>query len=430
MDHGFKTEYEFKTLRHDEITGADMPAFRQWQDAVRQGFHESRANDDMTKLSVDLVREDEAVLRGAYRAAASALRHPERPVATFVSFAKSMTMPDRTQLPAHLISDVTVSPTDRRRGLLRRLMTDDLTEAHERGLPIAALTVSEATIYGRFGFGPATFVNAIEVDTSQRFSLRQRSSGTVEMIEPEAIWPVAQQVFGRFHERTPGSITRPAFERPHTTGEWDFEKQAKDDQLRAAVHLDDSGEPDGYVTYLFAGWDKRPRTIAVRSLVGADTAAELALWEFLGSIDLVEQITFGRARPGGGALPWALVDQRGIKITSAEDGVWVRILDADACLAHNGWTGSGEVTIGVEDALGFASGTFVLRGHEGSVAVERTETEPEVAIDLDALGSLLFGAVDVSTLAAASRVRGDHEAIERFDACATGAPAGFSLTFF
>lgn len=422
-------DYEFRTLRHDQVTGPDMPAFTQWIDAVRQGFHDGRANEDMTRLNVDLVREDQAVMRGAHRTGAASLRHPDRPVATFVSFDKQITMPDRSQLPAHLISDVTVSPTDRRRGLLRRLMTDDLTDAHAARLPLAALTVSEATIYGRFGFGPATFVHTIEVDTTQRFALRQPQPGSVEMVDPVTIWQIAEDVFARFHANTPGSITRPAFVRPFTTGEWDFDKQTKNDQLRAAVHVDDAGEPDGYVTYSFAGWDTRPRTIKVHTLVGADATAELGLWEFLGSIDLVERITFDHGRPGA-PLPWAMVDRRGYKVTDVEDGVWVRILDALSCLQHNAWTGTGDVTIGVDDALGFATGTFALRGHDGAVAVQRVDGPADVRIELDALASLLFGAVDVTTLAAAGRLTGDADSITDLARIAVGAPEAFSLTFF
>ena len=38
-------------------------------------------------------------------------------------------------------------------------------------LPLALLTVSEGTIYGRFGFGPATRLRHVEVDVQHRFAL-------------------------------------------------------------------------------------------------------------------------------------------------------------------------------------------------------------------------------------------------------------------
>ena len=51
---------------------------------------------------------------------------------------------------------VSVEITHRRRGILRALIERQLREAAARGVPVAVLTASEASIYGRFGFGVAT----------------------------------------------------------------------------------------------------------------------------------------------------------------------------------------------------------------------------------------------------------------------------------
>ncbi len=95
------------------------------------------------------------------------------PVATYSSFDKTLNVGGGRLLPLRMITDITVSPTHRRRGLLRTLITQDLTEAAASGLPLAALTASEGSIYGRFGFGPATRYRNLEVDTSSRFALRE-----------------------------------------------------------------------------------------------------------------------------------------------------------------------------------------------------------------------------------------------------------------
>ena len=109
-------------------------------------------------------------------------------------------------VPLHMISDVTVSPAHRRRGLLRRMMVDDLAQATA---PVAALTVSEASIYGRFGFGPATFRRRIEVDTTARFALRDFvDPGRVELVEPADLWDTASDLFDRFHASSRGSVER------------------------------------------------------------------------------------------------------------------------------------------------------------------------------------------------------------------------------
>ena len=66
------------------------------------------------------------------------------------AFDFNLTVPGG-ELPTAGVTVVGVSPTHRRRGVLRALMRMQLDEAHERGDPLAALWASEETIYGRFG---------------------------------------------------------------------------------------------------------------------------------------------------------------------------------------------------------------------------------------------------------------------------------------
>ncbi|MFG2783864.1 GNAT family N-acetyltransferase [Streptomyces prunicolor] len=65
-----------------------------------------------------------------------------------------------TELPRTIAAfdgPVPVTPTHRRRGILTSLMRRQLTDLHTSGAePIAALRPSEAAIYGRYGYGPAT----------------------------------------------------------------------------------------------------------------------------------------------------------------------------------------------------------------------------------------------------------------------------------
>src|SRR5690606_2705188 len=117
------------------------------------------------------------------------------PVATFVSFSGDLNT-GAGLLPLHFITDVTVSPAHRRKGLLRRLMTEDLQHAVDQGRPLAALTVSEGSIYGRFGFGIATWHAELEVDVTARFSMPGvQRYGRFEMVEPSELWPVPRDLF-------------------------------------------------------------------------------------------------------------------------------------------------------------------------------------------------------------------------------------------
>ena len=148
-----------------------------------------------------------------------------------------------------MVSDVTVSPTHRRRGLLRAMITEDLRTPSSSGVPLAVLTASEGSIYGRFGFGPAVFQHTLSVDTGPRFALRGRpTTARSSSSSPAEAWPTVAAMFARSHERTRGSVERPHFYEPILTGEFNFES-GPDAKLRTAVHLDAAGTPDGYVAY-------------------------------------------------------------------------------------------------------------------------------------------------------------------------------------
>ena len=66
-------------------------------------------------------------------------------------------------LPCAGVTAVGIQPTHRRRGALRSLMDAQLRDVHERGEPIAALWASEETIYGRFGYGIASWAGQLTV---------------------------------------------------------------------------------------------------------------------------------------------------------------------------------------------------------------------------------------------------------------------------
>ena len=75
-------------------------------------------------------------------------------------------------LPCAGLTWVVVSPTHRRRGALTALMGAVLGDARARGEPLAALWAAEGAIYGRFGFGLATYQHALEVSARAPLELR------------------------------------------------------------------------------------------------------------------------------------------------------------------------------------------------------------------------------------------------------------------
>ena len=152
-------DYDFAILDLFDDSDEAVARRRGWIGAVLRGFRDDRPEDETVDRWVGHYRADRVTVRGAWLPAGEFGAGP-MPVATYASLDKTLNA-GRGLVPLRMITDVTTSAAHRRRGLLRRLIEDDLADAVARGVPIAALTASEATIYGRWGFGPATFRQGI-----------------------------------------------------------------------------------------------------------------------------------------------------------------------------------------------------------------------------------------------------------------------------
>jgi predicted acetyltransferase len=398
---------EFRTFPAGRDADAPDAATAGWLEADALGFLGRRPTAAHAAAMAAHLVEDGQELTGVYDTAVPthSLR-PDIPVATFASFEKPLTVSPGVQIPAHLISAVTVRATHRRQGILRRMMTDDLERAAEAGYAVAALTASEASIYRRFGFGTATRVHDLEVDTDARFALATEPGGHCELVDPHDIPAIAPAVFEAFHSAQPGSVGRHAQYGDRISGRMTQEGE-EDRARRAAVHYDDAGQVDGYVTYRFGGWESKPHTIEVTDLVAADADAYLALWQFLASIDLSTRVTYS-AGPPDDALRWALVDPRVVRVTDVEDRIWLRILDPIAAFGARAYTESGSVSFRVDDRLGFAAGSFRLTTEGGAGRLERVGVgDDDIDLELDAwvLGALYLGGADARVARTAGVLR-------------------------
>jgi predicted acetyltransferase len=419
----------FRVIDPGEESPETTRLLKGWLEGLLRGFHEARPKPEAWEMWLGCMREDGAIVRGAWLPDGEFGAGPV-PVATYSSLTGSLNT-GRRELPLQMITDVTVSPAHRRQGLLRRMITDDLADAARQGLPLAALTVSETTIYGRFGFGLSSWRHRIEVDTTSRFALRDFTDpGRMELADPAELWPVMQRTFAAFHERTRGSVSRPSFYRPWLTGSFDFEEQGPNTRLRAAVHLDATGRPDGHVVYQHKGYDDVPGgRVSVMDLVAADPGAYLALWRFLADIDLCARVDW-RNSSADDPLVWALTDAECRKVSKVDDHIWVRVLDVVTALEGRPWGTDGSVVLGVRDPLGHADGSFRVTVKEGDARVEPVGEDPEVTLDAETLGALYLAGVPVQTLAQAGRVGGTPDAVATWSAMADLPGAPFSLTSF
>ena len=418
-----------RTFRASSNRVPDNPLFIGWWKTVMLGFLAPSPQHGGVEWALRESMADNWLQRGCY----DPTMPPQAlganyPVGTLRSFTKTINTGGAT-VPVHLISDATVRPTHRRRGILRRLMVDDLVEAHAQGHVLAALTATEATIYGRFGFGPATFVQSVRVNSTPQFALRTPKVGRVEFTSQATMAKLAPEIFARHLAVTPGAVGRGALYAEQAAGIFDPVSADRDRRVRTALHFDAAGEPDGLVCYDVRSVDEE-QVLTVRDLVAVTTDAYLALWDFLAGIDLVGRIDWSHA-PTEDPLLWALVDQHCYTVTGIADHLWLRVLDPVAALRARAYAcPDTDLVLAVTDALGLANGTYHIVVRAGRAEVTRSVAEPDVVMGVEELGSLYLGGVAVRQLYVAGRIRATQSAANRLGQLLGGVRRPYCSTEF
>jgi predicted acetyltransferase len=308
---------------------------------------------------------------------------------------------------------VTVSQTHRRRGIARQLLEAELRTASALGLPIAMLTVSESTIYSRFGFSPAALARDLTISTRRVRWTGPAATGRVHHVTPEQLRVDGHPIVERVRAARPGEVgyaaTSTFWLRQIGLGIGD--DNAKN--LRLVRYDDAAGVAQGFAVYQLVEneADFTDHTLKLHALVAATTDAYAALWRFVLEMDLVSTVT-AHLRPVDEPLRWMIDDFRAVHVDEF-DHLWVRVLDVPAALATRSYASPGRIVLQVQDDLGFAAGTFALDvDAAGSATVQSTDDAPEASVSVNALGSLLLGGVTARTLLAAGALTGDADRLD------------------
>jgi predicted acetyltransferase len=327
-----------------------------------------------------------------------------RVVGTLRSFATELTVPGLGEVRAAALTNVTVSPTHRRRGLLSEMITRDLNDSAERGEAVGILIASEWPIYGRFGYGPATESATYAVDAAQ-IRFRQPGEGTVELVDRATLRKEGPPIYERFRAGQPGSIGR-------RDRWWDLAlhqiAQAGEDAPKGwqAIYHSVDGQPEGYVRYKAKEeWDDmRPNALlTVEELAATSPAAYHQLWQYCCSVDWVTRVE-APDRSVDEPLPWLVADGRMIRQKARFDFMWLRVLDVAAALSARTYAVEGRVTIEVVDPLGLAQRRYVLAGGPGGATATRTTASADLTLSVSTLGSVYLGGFSLRTLARAGLV--------------------------
>ncbi|MGC4935690.1 GNAT family N-acetyltransferase [Gordonia sp. DT30] len=392
----------------DDIIAADARAF-----AMRNPIADDERNDLRAKVSdsdVIVVRDTDL---------------PSAPlVGVSMFYRMSMTLPGGATAAAAGLSWVSVAATHRRRGILRRMLTELTGQWIDEGQTFAILTASEGTIYERFGFGPACFAHTITVGSAARMRHAQPAHARVRFAGADEIAAAIPDIHRRWTATRPGALPRTEQWWAPILADRDSERSPGASGLHYLLH------DDGYASYrIIKDADGGGLHAEVEEVFAVTEDAHTDLWRVLISLDLIPSL---RATiPVDDPLPRKLVDLRSVEVTGLVDKMWVRILDVGAALGARRFGADLDAVIEVTDRFAERGGTFAVTIRNGAAVAVRTDAQPTVRLSISVLSSIYLGGIGAHEFAAAERLWTDTP--ETLDAVAKAfatSRAPFAGTFF
>lgn len=311
------------------------------------------------------------------------------------SFPFEMTVPGAT-VPTAGVTVVGVLPTHRRRGILTSMMRRQLDDAPE---PVAALWASEATIYGRFGYGLASFYGEISVSKERTaLAVSGGPAGDFRIVTADEALESFPPLYDAVRAERPGMMSR-------TRGWWEHRRLRNPSNessplVRALLELD--GAPVGYALYRVHQKFEAFGTVGhirVLEALGTSPDATREIWRYLIELDWTSRIEAGLLAADHELL-FLVAEPRLLKFMLL-DGLWVRLVDLPAALAARSYAGDDPIVFDVSDPfLPDNAGRWRLAGGQA----ERTDDEPDLRLDVNALGSTYLGGVTFGELLRAGRI--------------------------
>src|SRR5487761_1650681 len=232
--------------------------------------------------------------------------------------------------PVAGVTFIAVLPTHRRRGILSSLIRRQFAHIRDRGEAIAVLWSSEAGIYGRYGYGAASWHSTFTFGRNEGELGRQAPPAgpglRLRLAEPESVRAELAKIYETMLPTRPGMFARDElwWNRVLATAD---EGQADTDPLRCLLAEDDNG-PRGYALYSGTSrWDGQTfladSALSISEMLATDSAATAAIWADLLSRDLTTEFP-AELRPADDPLLHMLADPRRAR-PRVSDGLWGRL---------------------------------------------------------------------------------------------------------
>lgn len=326
-------------------------------------------------------------------------------VGTADAVTSRLTLPGGAIVSHAAVTHIGVLPSFTRRGLATDLVRHQLRDFAARGEVVATLRASEATIYGRYGYGVASSTQSVEVQTA-RAALRPdvATGGPVRLLD-EA-WETLSRIYSEHRPARPGTIDRPPV--------WWHARRLRSESSPGPEYVAVHGMPgseSGFARYRPVDTDKwfisDQRTIVVEDFFAPTVDAYLGLLRFLFGLDLIDRVIFWML-PVDDPLPLILLDPRAAKVTAVHDETWLRVIDVHRALAARTYAAEETIVVSVTDPLlQDNSATFAITG----AGAAPTDRRPQLQVGIEGLGTVLLGGATWRGLAVAGLARAEDPAV-------------------
>jgi len=362
---------------------------------MRRAFGASLPTDEELAISKEITEFDRTL----------AFFDGKEMVATAGIFSYEMTVPGGA-LPCGGVTRVSVLSTHRRRGLLTAMMRRQLDDMRERGEPLAALYASEAPIYGRFGYGLATYQAAVEIERRHTaFARKVSDSGRLSMVDPPAAVGPFTRVWEQARHNQPGMLGLDERWIRNELADLDLAREGASPQYRVLHQTD--GKPSGFAIYrVKLEWDASgPNgTLRLGMLIATTAEAYAALWRHVLDVDLMARVS-AEMRPVDEPLRFLLADSRQPK-TRIEDGLWLRLVDVTAALKGRRYAAEDRLMLRVRDTFcPWNDGSYELVGGPAGAECRSNSGTPDLALDAADLAAVYLGGNRFRALFEAGRIQ-------------------------
>jgi predicted acetyltransferase len=323
------------------------------------------------------------------------------------SYALEVTLPGGASVPMGGVTWVSSAATHRRQGVMRSVVGAVHDDIDSRGEPVASLYASEGGIYEHVGYGIATSVRVTSIDTR---AARVRDAyrcppGSVRYMDGDEVLPIVSKLWELGRRQRPGEVGR-----SHELHQRLYDMRAKPmGDMSAASYL---LHADGYATYRTEPhWnDGHPsHTLQVVEMATLTPEAHAALWQTLLSIDLVGEIK-SRALSMDDPLPYLLENQRVLRTTDLNDGVWVNVRDIATAFGARTYRIADRIVVEVDGTR------WAIEGGPDGGTCKTVRSRADLVTSHSGLSSLLYGGVLPSSLVAGRRMTARNaETLSRAD---------------